>query len=89
MPTMVMRRAEGVTASVARVREVHGVATVVISAIRRIIRREVTVLIRATCRVYSIGRGKALVSILWADLIGAGRIPGVGTPSVPLEGTSN
>ena len=49
---------------------------------RRVLRRETTVLISVTCRVYSIGRGQALVSILWADLIGAERILGVGTSSV-------
>jgi len=79
---MVMCRAGGVLQRVAPGREVHSAVTVVTSAMGRIIRRETTVLIRVTRRVYSIGRGQALVSILWADLIGAGRIPGVGTPSV-------
>ena len=61
---------------------VQSVATVVTSAMRRIIRRETTVLISVTGRVYLYGQRVSFYWPLWAHLIGAARTPGVETPSV-------
>lgn len=51
-------------------------------AARRIIRRETTVLISVTRRVYLYEQRVSFHKLLRPYLIGAGRIPGMGTPSV-------
>ena len=63
-------------------RMVHSVTTGVTSAMRRLTRRETTVLISVTRRVYLYGQRISFHWLLWAHLIGTGRIPRVGTPSV-------
>ena len=52
------------------------------SATRRIIRRETTVLISVTRRVYLYGQRVGFYKLLRSHLIVARRIPGMGTPSV-------
>ena len=47
---------------------------------RRVTRRETTVLISVKLRVYVCGQKVSFGLLLWAHLIEAGRIPGVGTP---------
>ena len=54
-------------------------------AMRRIIRRGKIVLISVTRRVYLYGQRVSFHKLLRSRLIGAGRVPGMGTPRFRIE----